>query len=476
MHIFAYMKRLKKRAARVRVERDYLGSKKLPANVYYGISTQRALEHFKVSGIHFQRELIRSLTYIKRAAAIVNAGENRISPTISRAIVKACDDVLAGELDDQFPLDVYQAGAGTSEHMNINEVLANRALEHLGKKKGTYSIVNPHDHVNAGQSTNDVFHSALHIAAYLKIQHEFLVALTNLEKALRKKSIEWKHVIKTGRTHLRDAVPMTLGNEFSGYAATVQKDISNIKQASKRLLELNLGGTAVGTGATASIGFGAKVINVLRKQLKQNFTQSRNLFEETQSLSAASIVSSALRNASVNVIKIARDLRLLSSGPITGFNEIELPAIQPGSSIMPGKINPSVPEMMEMVCFQVIGNDEAISRATQEGELELNVMMPLVAYDLLSSIEIFAHGVEIFAHSCIQGIKPHTKLLRSFVERNPVIVTILTPYIGYDKAAEIARQAYSEGTSIRSLVIAHNLMSGKQFDRLFNEKNLEIHR
>lgn len=465
---------MKKEKRSTRIERDYLGSKKVPSKSYYGISTQRALEHFRVSGIHFQKSLIIALASIKKAAAQVHARDKRIPAHKAKAIVHACEDVISGELDNEFPLDIYQAGAGTSEHMNVNEVIANRALEYLGKRKGSYELIDPHDEVNLGQSTNDVFHSALHIAAYLKIQQELLPSLTHLHTALHQKERAWKHILKSGRTHLRDAVPMTLGQEFGGYAASIGKDIMNIIYASKRLLELNLGGTAIGTGANTSKGFGKNVISVLRKELKQPFVQSKNLFEGTQSLAAAGVASSALRNAAVNIIKIARDLRLLSSGPTTGFNEIELPAIQPGSSIMPGKVNPSLAEMMEMVCFQVIGNDEAISRATQEGELELNVMMPLVTYDLLSSIDILAHGVELFSHQCIQGIKPHTKLCRTYVERNPLIVTLLTPYIGYEKAAEIARRAYTEGTSVRAIVIAENIMSGRQFDQLFSDKRLGV--
>ena len=457
-----------------RIERDYLCMKKIPYDALYGISTLRARENFPVSNLHLPKELTYAIVQIKRAAALVNAQRKLLSRQQTRAILRACDDILNSKFNAQFPLDVYQAGAGTSQHMNVNEVIANRALEILGKKKGSYRIIDPHNHVNLGQSTNDVFHSAIHVAAFLTVRHKLLPALNALSRSLTKKTRRWRSIIKTGRTHLRDAVPMTLGQEFSGYAAIIKKREKEIKQASASLLELNLGGTAIGTGITAPRDFGKDLIHKLNHSLKTCFRQSRNLFEGTQSLAAIAALSSALKVCSLSLIQFSHDLRLLSSGPATGLNELRLPAAQPGSSIMPAKVNPSIPEMMEMICFQVIGNDETIALATQAGELELNVMMPVAAYNLLLSIEILSNGVHIFQTKCIDGIEPNIEVCRSYVERNPIAVTVLAPHIGYDKAAEIAQRAYREHTSIREILLREHILTQRQYAKLFTAKGFSL--
>ena len=455
-----------------RSEKDYLGFKKIPSNAYYGIQTQRAFDNFKVSGLHLQKSLIYSLAIIKRAAAISNMRERRLNRKIGNAIVKACDEILKGKLDTEFHVDVFQAGAGTSENMNLNEVISNRALEFLGKKKGSYHIINPNDHVNMSQSTNDVFHTAIHLAAYLEIRNRLIPKLENLFRELDSKSKKFKNVLKSGRTHLMDAVPITLGQEFSGYAMAVKKDIGHIEEASKSLLEINLGGTAIGTGLNATGNYQRNAIKEINKITKVKFKPSKNLFEATQNLDAIAYTSAALKVLAINLIKIANDIRLLGSGPSTGFDEIKLPAVQPGSSIMPGKVNPSIAEMLDMVGFQVIGNDATITFCCQAGQLELNVMMPLSAYSLLNSIEILSNGVEIFTEKCLSGITANEKKCMEYLEKNPIIVTALTPYIGYSKAAEIAKKAYKEGKTVKQIILKEKLMDIKLLEKLFDTRKL----
>ncbi|MEK6839808.1 MAG: aspartate ammonia-lyase, partial [Nanoarchaeota archaeon] len=377
-------------------------------------------------------------------------------------------DILDGRLDVEFPLDVFQAGAGTSEHMNVNEVIANRALAYLRKPKGEYTLIHPNDHVNLCQSTNDVFHSAIHIAAYLQIRDHLIPPLFQLEYALRKKAQQWKHVLKSGRTHLRDAVPMTLGQEFNAYAESVKKDIHHLHESSLHLLTLNLGGTAIGSGVNATPHFSGLVLKELRAVTHAPFIRARNLFEGTQTLDPLLLVSGSLRVLSVNLIKIANDLRLLSSGPATGLNELSLPSVQPGSSIMPAKVNPSMAEMLDMVGFQVIGNDTTLTLCGQAGQLELNVMMPLAAHSLLQSIEILGNALAAFTVKCVMGIEANPKKCKEYLEKNPIIVTALTPYLGYAKAAEVAQQAYEQDVSVRDIVLRENLLDKKTLNKALN--------
>ncbi|MBI1972449.1 aspartate ammonia-lyase [Candidatus Woesearchaeota archaeon] len=455
-----------------RREKDDLGAKKVPKEAYYGVQTKRALDNFPISGLHLQKQLIYAMTIIKKAAALTNLKEKRLDAKIAKAISRACDDILKRKLDNQFPVDVFQAGAGTSENMNVNEVIANRALELLHKKKGSYNIIHPNDHVNLAQSTNDVFHSAIHIAAYLQIQKELLPHLLHLEKALDHKAKQWKRIIKTGRTHLRDAVPMTLGQEFSGYAAVIKNDRRHVTEDAEVLRALNIGGTAIGTAIDTSPHYRQYVLKEITKQTKYKFKPANNLFEGTASIAAIATTHAALKVLAENLIKIANDLRLLSSGPLGGLNEIILPAVQPGSSIMPGKVNPAVAEMVDMVGFQVIGNDTTIAMCAQAGQLELNVMMPLAAYALLNSIDILANGIHIFTEKCVKGIKANEKKCREYVEKNPIIVTALTPYIGYQKAAKLAQRAYQEERSIKELILEEKLLDKKTVEQLLNPKAL----
>lgn len=465
---------MKKRA--YRTEKDYLGKVKVPKKAYYGIATERAIENFNVSELRLQKNFIMAYVIIKRAAAISNMKLGKFNKKKGKAIIKACNEILKGKFNEEFKVDVYQAGAGTSENMNINEVIANRALEILRKKRGDYKTINPYDHVNMSQSTNDTFHSAIHIAALQDIRHKLIPALNDLERELRRKGKQFDEIVKSGRTHLRDALPIRLGQEFNAYAETIRKNIKHIEDDSNDLKELNLGGTAIGTGVNASKEYSRIAIKEINKYIKLNFRQAKDLVEETSSLGTIARTSASLKTLAVDLIKIANDLRLLSSGPATGLNEIELPAVQSGSSIMPGKVNPVIAEMLDMVGFQVIGNDTTIMLAAESGQLELNVMMPVVAYNLLNSIEILSSSIEIFAEKCVKGIKANEKKCREYLDKNPIIVTALTPYIGYKKASEIAIKAYKEDRSVRDILEEKNIMGKKELDRVFNLRKLTITR
>lgn len=464
------IKHMKKRG--FRVEKDFLGSKKLSNDIYYGIQTKRAIENFPISNLRIPLSIKHSIALIKKAATLTNIKLNKIDKKRANAIIKASDEILKGKFDSQFNIDVFQAGAGTSENMNVNEIVANRSLEFLGYKKGSYNVIHPNDDVNMSQSTNDVFHSAIHIASYLEIKKKLLPSLIYLEKELSRKSRKWKNVVKCGRTHIRDAVPMSLGQEFSGYAELIKKDRILIERVSNELLELNLGGTAIGTGINTNPKYKRYVISSIRRLTRCNFKSCKNLFEGTQTTNALASVSSVLKVLATNLVKITSDIRLLSSGPVSGINELILPAVQPGSSIMPAKVNPAVPEMLMMVSFQVMGNDHVVELCNQAGQLELNVMMPLSSYTLLNSIEILSNGTKIFAEKCIKGLKANEKKCREYVEKNPIIVTALTPYIGYKKASEIAKRAYVEEKTVRELILEEKLMNIRTLDKVLNIKNL----
>ncbi|MAG47713.1 aspartate ammonia-lyase [archaeon] len=451
-----------------RTEKDYLGSKKIPSSAYYGVQTKRALENFPISNLHLQKELVYAITIIKKAAAITNKKNKRLEPKKANAIVKACNEILKGKFDSQFPIDVFQAGAGTSENMNINEVIANRALQILKKKKGSYNYLHPNDHVNLAQSTNDVFHSAIYISAYTEIKNNLLPTLEHLEKELNKKLKAFSKIKKSGRTHLMDAVPITLGQEFSGYKDTIKQNKVKIKETSKELLNLNIGGTAIGTGINTTQFYQKNIVKEINKITKEKFKKAENLIEATQNINPITNTGSSLKNLALNLIKIANDLRLLNSGPSSGLAEISLPSVQPGSSIMPAKVNPVMAEMLDMVSFQVLGNDTTINLCAQAGQLELNVMVPLAAYNLLHSIEILNNSIKIFTEKCVKGITANKKKTNYYLEKNPIIVTALTPHIGYEKAAQIAKEAYKKDKSIRELIIEKNLMDKKTLNKILN--------
>ncbi len=454
-----------------RKEKDSLGQVKVPESAYHGAQTQRAVENFPISGLKINSVFIDAYAQIKKAAALTNAELGVLDKTIARAIAKAADEILSGKLKENFVVDIFQAGAGTSFNMNTNEVLANRTIEILGGKKGDYNKVSPNDHVNMAQSTNDTYPTAMRISSLL-ILKRLLPVIKNFEKTLLRKSKEFNKVIKSGRTHLQDASPITLGQEFSGYAETMHKHYELISGTQKHLAELGLGGTAVGTGLNTHVKYKTLVVRKLSLFTGLKLKPVKNYFDAMQSMLPFTELSSALKNFTVDLSRISSDIRLLASGPTTGFGEIILPAVQPGSSIMPGKVNPSMAEMMNMVCFQVMGNDVTVTLASQAGQLELNVMMPVIIYNLLWSIEILKNGLHEFDKRCVSGIKADKKKCREYAEGSISIVTALNPIIGYMRAAEIAKEAVRTGRSIIEVIKEKKILSEKELKRVLDLKKL----
>ncbi|MDE1865017.1 MAG: aspartate ammonia-lyase [Candidatus Micrarchaeota archaeon] len=454
----------------MRIESDSLGKVSIPSGAYYGPVTQRAVENFPISGVQFHHGFIRAYAMIKRSAAVANVRLGGLDPKISKAIVKACDEIIAGKLADQFPVDVFQAGTGTSTNMNLNEVVANRALEIMHKRRGDYKTINPNDHVNMCQSTNDTFQCAINIAAHIAIEERLVPALAEYERAMARKAREFSRIVKTGRTHLMDAVPVTLGQEFSGYS--VEREMRLIRAASDELLKLHIGGTAVGTGLNSYPKYPPLFLKELKNVSGHSFKKARNNFEMTQNLPAIAETSSALRQLSIKLIKTMNDLRLMSSGPHTGIGEIILPAVQPGSSIMPGKVNPSMPEALTMVCFRAIGNDSTILMCAQGGQFELNIFGPIAAHCLLESIETLSNSLVVVTKRCITGIKPNRKRLEYYFEHNSEIATALSPLLGYSKTAKLVKEAERNGMSIRELVIREKLLSKKELDEALSQSRL----
>jgi aspartate ammonia-lyase len=450
-----------------RTERDPLGELNVPADAYYGVQTARAVENFRISDLRAPADLVTATILIKKAAAEANRDLGRLDPIVAGAILSAADEILAGGLRDQFVVDVYQAGAGTSHNMNANEVLANRAGEILGESLGTYHRVHPNDHVNMGQSTNDVFPASTRLA--LLIGHARLVhAATHLADSMAKKAEEFGDVLKTGRTHLQDAVPITLGQEFGGYAACIRRGADDVERGGEQLLELNVGATAVGTGLNAGDDYQAHVIRHLRRYTGLELKPAENLFRVTQSMGDVLAYSSAMRRLAVELSKIASDLRLLSMGPRAGLSEIGLPAVQPGSSIMPGKVNPSVPEMVNQVCFQVMGCDATVAIACEAGQLELNVMMPVIAWNVLHASTILLHAMTTLRLRTVEGIVADRARARELLDRSTAAATALSPYIGYAATADVAKEAVRTGRSIRDLVLTRGLLDAKQLDEILS--------
>src|SRR5687768_3090003 len=450
-----------------RTERDPLGESAVPADAYYGIQTARAAANFPVSGLRAPADLVTATILIKKAAAQANTALSRLDPGVGAAIVRAADEVLGGALRDQFVVDVYQAGAGTSHNMNANEVLANRAAEILGGARGEYRLVHPNDHVNMGQSTNDVYPTATRLA--LLLGHAPLVESARLLAAsFAKKAEAFEFILKVGRTHLQDAVPMTLGQEFGGYAACLIRAADDLDHAAGGLEELNLGATAVGTGLNAGEEYTSLAIKNLARATGLRLKPAANRFRVTQSMGDVLSYSGAMRRLAVELGKVAADLRLLSMGPRAGLSEIILPAVQPGSSIMPGKVNPSVPEMVNQVCYQVIGCDVTIAAASEAGQLELNVMMPVIAWNALHMSTILRESMKAVRVRCVDGIEADAERCRELLERSTAVATALSPYIGYAKTAEIAKEAVRTGRSIRELVLERGLMDAGRLDKVLS--------
>ncbi|MBN2425715.1 MAG: aspartate ammonia-lyase [Calditrichaceae bacterium] len=460
-------------SGRTRSEHDLLGDREVPYEFYYGIQTLRALENFNISGVpiaHYP-SLIDALALVKMAAAKANYDVGLLDKKITDAIIEACKDILNGRLHVHFVVDVIQGGAGTSTNMNANEVIANRALEILGHEKGEYKYCHPNNHVNLSQSTNDAYPTALKIAL-INSNTKLIEVLSELIASFKSKAEEFADLIKMGRTQLQDAVPMTLGQEFNAYAETLGEEIDRLKQNAALFLEVNMGGTAIGTGINAPEGYTRSVIRHLRDLTGLEIVSAANLVEATQDTGAFVMYSSALKRLAIKLSKIANDLRLLSSGPRAGLNEINLPPMQPGSSIMPGKVNPVIPEVVNQIAYRVIGNDLSVTMAAEAGQLELNVMEPVIAQSLFSSIEILKNGMTTFMHRCIDGITANKEIMRNMVEQSIGLVTALNPVLGYETCTDLAREALKEGRGIYELVLEKKLLSRKELDNLLLPENM----
>ncbi|MHA1379533.1 MAG: aspartate ammonia-lyase [Candidatus Helarchaeota archaeon] len=454
-----------------RIEKDSLGEKKIRLDFHYGIQTQRALENFPVSGLKEHPNFIKAYVLVKKAAALTNVELGGLNEEIGQQIIKVCDEILNGKFQDQFVVDVFQAGAGTSFNMNVNEVIANRVLELMGFRRGQYDKVSPNDHVNMAQSTNDTFPTAMHIATLLTLE-DFYPILEKLELALKEKGEEFKDILKSGRTHLQDAVPTTLGYEFFAYSETIRKSINLLKNNSKILEELAIGGTAVGTGINTDRKYQEIVLKNLRELTGLKLKKPKDLREAMQSRLGMANISSNLKSLALELIRIANDLRLLSSGPTTGIAEIKLPAVQPGSSIMPGKVNPVMLECLNMICFQIVGNDTTVSMAVQAGQMELNVMMPVIIYNVLQSIQLLINYLPVFTEKCITGIEANEEKCLEYLEKNPAMATFLNPYIGYLEAAKIAKEALEKDISIMELLIKKEILTVEDIDKIFDKDYL----
>ena len=454
-----------------RIEKDFLGEVKIPEDAYYGITTERVLQDFKISGLNLNPKFLEAYIILKKACALANMKIGRLDTKLGKAIVQGSDEILSGKLRDQFKVDVFQMGAGTSFNMNCNEVLANRANEILGSKKGDYKPINPNDHVNMSQSTNDTFPTAMRIAILLKLK-DLDPELKKLEKSFQEKATQFDNIVKAGRTHLQDAVPIRLGQEFRAYSQTVSKSRRIIQTAGESCREIGIGGSATGTGLNTKIGYREEVLNQLNKMTTLNLKQAEDLREIMQSQSAVAEISASLRNLALELTRISNDLRLLSSGPTTGLAEIRLPAIVAGSSIMPGKINPSILEMLGMVGFQVVGNDLTISMAVQAGQLELNVMMPVMAFNILFSIEILTNAIRLTRLKCIDGIEADEAKCKHYADATLGLATILNPIIGYNKTSEIVKQVIKEEKTILKVLREKQILTEEDITKLLNPSRM----
>ncbi len=457
---------------KLRKEFDSIGSINVPNDKYWGASTQRSKKYFDIGDFLVRPILIKSIGIIKKAAAIVHRKEKQITSDISNAIIKASNEVIAGKLDENFPLKVWQTGSGTQTNMNVNEVIANRAIEIMGGKKGTKNPVHPNDHVNKSQSTNDVFPTAMHIAIAIETKKKLLPSLELLNKELKKKVTKFKDIIKIGRTHLQDATPLSLGQEFSGYQSQLEDCIIRIKNALNEIYSLAQGGTAVGTGINSKKGFDKKIIKEIKKITKIPFKPTKNKFAALASHDQIVNFSGALNTTAVCLMKIANDIRFLGSGPRAGYSEIILPSNEPGSSIMPGKVNPTQSEAVTMVCVKVIGNHNGITMAGSHGHFELNVFKPLIAHNILQSIDLLADSVKNFSLYCVKGIKADKKKIKYFLDNSLMLVTALAPYIGYDNSAKIAKKALKNNTTLKEEVLKTKLINEKEYDKIVDPKKM----
>ena len=451
-----------------RTEFDSIGKIKVPGDKYWGASTERSNKYFNIGDFLVRPIVIRSIAVIKKAAAIINAKNKDLNPKLSKYIIKAAEEVIAGKLDIHFPLKVWQTGSGTQTNMNVNEVIANRAIQMMNGKMGTKEPIHPNDHVNKSQSTNDVFPTAMHIAIAIKTKEKLLPSLRLLEKQLANKAREFKKIVKVGRTHLQDATPLTLGQEFSGYQSQLKKCIFRIENALKEIYFLAQGGTAVGTGLNTKKNFDKKIVREISRITKLPFKIATNKFSALAAHDEIVNFSGTLNTAAVSLMKIANDIRFLGSGPRAGYGELILPSNEPGSSIMPGKVNPTQSEAVTMVCVKVIGNHNGITMAGSHGHFELNVFKPLIIHNILQSIEIMSDSAKTFALYCVKGIKADKKRIKYLLENSLMLVTSLAPRIGYDKAAQIAKMAHKNGTTLKHEVINSNVLTEKEYDKVMS--------
>ena len=455
-----------------RTEKDSMGPVEVPNDRYFGAQTQRSLNNFKIGKEHFPREFIRAYGIIKKAAAAVNSAAGLLDPQLAKTISSAADEVIAGKLDDHFPLVVWQTGSGTQTNMNVNEVIANRAIEMVGGTLGSKDPVHPNDHVNMGQSTNDTFPTAINIAAVESVVHQLLPNLQRLRDGLHAKAEAFSNIIKLGRTHLQDATPLSLGQEFSGYVSAVEHGCKRIENAMDSCYEMAMGGTAVGTGINSIEGFGEKAAAEISKLTDLPFRTAENKFEALGGQDSIVELSSALKTVAVSLFKIANDLRWLASGPRSGIGEVVLPANEPGSSIMPGKVNPTQCEAMTMVCTQVMGNDTTITFAGASGNFELNVYRPVIAFNILQSIRLLDEACESFLVNAVEGIEPNEQRIHENLYNSLMLVTALNPHIGYDKAAKVAKKAYTENLSLREAIVELGYMGAEEFDKLVQPEKM----
>ncbi len=449
-----------------RLEKDSMGEVRVPADALYGAQTQRAVENFPISGLRFPRTFLRALGMLKAAAAAVNQDLGLMEADLSAAIQQAAKEVEVGSHDRHFPLDIFQTGSGTSTNMNANEVIAALASQKLGRK------VHPNDHVNMGQSSNDVIPAAIHVSAYLEVAETLLPGLEHLRETLERKAEQLDHIVKTGRTHLMDALPIRLGQELSGWSGQIEQAIARIRSTMPRISALALGGTAIGTGVNAHPEFGPRVAKQLSRLTQLPFISSRNYFVSLSSQDAIVELSGQLKAAAVSIMKISNDLRWMNSGPQAGLADIALPALQPGSSIMPGKVNPVIPEAAAMVCAQVIGNDVTVTVGGQAGNFQLNVMLPVIAHNVLESIRLLGNAARVLADKAIAGFQPNEKRMADLVERNPILVTALNPVIGYEKGAAVAKKAYAEGRKLKEVALEMTGLSAEELDRLLDPRKM----
>jgi fumarate hydratase class II len=450
-----------------RIEKDSLGEIHVPSDAYWGAQTQRAIENFPISGMTLPPIFIHSIALIKHACAGVNRELNLIEPHIADAIIRACGEIREDKFKDQFPIDVFQTGSGTSTNMNVNEVIAARANELITGNKASTSPVHPNDHVNKGQSSNDVIPTAIHVTASIQVKEFLLPAMRVLEKSIKNKQLKYDSIVKTGRTHLMDAMPITLKQEMSGWATQIEYAIARIENTLPRLSELAIGGTAVGTGINTPQDFGARVAAMISKLTKIEFHEAQNHFEAQASQDAIVELSGQLKTYATALMKISNDLRWMNSGPVAGLAEIRLPELQPGSSIMPGKVNPVIPEAVRMVAAQVVGNDIVISISNAQGEFQLNVMLPVIEHNIIQSITILAHASRLLAEKAVEGFEVNEEHLAESVYKNPIIATVLNPIIGYDKAVEVVKNALKENKTVKQVAVEMKYLTAEEAEKLF---------